>query len=181
MDVISHALWAGAAAQVARRRWRVTRRTVAWTVALGVLPDLVMLVPVVSWSLFQPDALRLIYDFVRAIPGREPYLPPLVVTLSHHAHCILHSAPISIAVTAVAWWLKPRLLFPLMGWWLHIVIDIPTHSSGYYAVPFLYPFTYRGVDGIAWTTPWVLIANYAVLAFIYWRLAVNRGRRGMPA
>ena len=54
-----------------------------------------------------------------------------------------------------------------MGWWLHIAIDIPTHSAKYYAVPILYPFTNRGFDGLAWTTPWFLALNYLALAAVW--------------
>jgi hypothetical protein len=54
-------------------------------------------------------------------------------------------------------------LVPLLGWWSHIVIDVFTHSADYYASPVLYPLTERGFDGIAWITPWFMVANYLVL------------------
>ena len=34
-----------------------------------------------------------------------------------------------------------------------IVIDVFWHSPDYYAVPVLYPFSYRSFDGIAWIPP----------------------------
>jgi len=33
-------------------------------------------------------------------------------------------------------------------------------------VPVLYPFTERGFDGIAWTTPWFMALNYVALAVV---------------
>ena len=76
----------------------------------------------------------------------------------------MHSLIIVAAVSALAWWLWPMLLYPLLGWWLHIATDIPTHSADYYAVPVLYPITYRGFDGIAWNTPGFVALNYLALA-----------------
>jgi hypothetical protein len=94
-----------------------------------------------------------------AIPGQEPGLPPLVQLWSHNLHCVMHSAPIA-ALAPLAWGVPgASFWFPLLGWWSHIVIDVFTHSADYYAVPVLYPFTERGFDGIAWTTPWFMVAQ----------------------
>jgi len=179
VDIISHGLWAGAAGEWLRRRSNRTEKTVAWTVAFGVAPDLVWVVPVTAWSLFQPDPWRIVSEYIMATPGNEPQLPAMVNAVTHHAHCFMHSAIIALVATALARWLKPALLIPLTGWWLHIAIDVPTHSSDYYAVPFLYPITYEGVDGVAWTTPWLLVLNYAVLGLIYWLLIRSRKVRAI--
>jgi hypothetical protein len=57
----------------------------------------------------------------------------------------------------------------LLGWWSHIVIDVFTHSAGYYPSPVLYPFTQRGIDGIAWNTPWFMVLNdLALMATGLW-------------
>jgi len=167
MDILSHALWAGAAGQSLRRRHGSDRRVLAATVAMGAVPDLMMLVPVVAWSAFQPEPLGLLLRYVTATPGSEPLLPPVVAALSHHLHCIMHSAIIAAVIGLIAWWKRPALMLPMVGWWLHIALDIPTHSSDYYAVPFLYPLTYWGVNGIPWTTPWLLALNYLAIAGVY--------------
>jgi hypothetical protein len=93
-------------------------------------------------------------------------LPPAVYFVSHHLHCIMHSAPIAAAVTLLLWAVMRRLWIPLLGWWLHIVIDVFTHSAAYYPAPVLYPFTERGFDGLAWNTPWALALNYAALGAV---------------
>ena len=75
--------------------------------------------------------------------------------------------------------MQRSLWFPLLGWWSHIVIDVFTHSADYYAVPVLYPFTERGFDGIAWTTPWLMVANYLALAAVgAWLLTSRRPADG---
>jgi hypothetical protein len=60
----------------------------------------------------------------------------------------------------------------MLGWLLHILIDIVTHSLSYYATPFLWPLSDFCVDGIAWWTPWFWMVTYAALALVYtvlWR------------
>lgn len=145
---------------------------VAATVVLAVAPDILPVVPVVAWSFSEPAPLRFLYEHVAALPGAEPRMPALAYQISHHLHCAAHSIVVAGVATAVLWRLRPRLVLPLMGWWLHIALDIPTHSNDYYAVPFLYPITYWGMNGIAWTTPWLLAVNYGALAAAYvwlWR------------
>jgi len=55
------------------------------------------------------------------------------------------------------------------------VVDVFTHSADYYAVPVLYRFTERGLDGIAWNTPWFMALNYVVLGLTgLWLLLTRR-------
>jgi len=174
VDVIAHGLWAGAAGSWLARRHHAPRGALAWTVALGVAPDLLQLVPVLAWSATQAAPVSVLYAHVAAAPGSEPAMPAIVEAFSHHAHCFLHSAIVAGIVTAMLWRWWPGWLIPMSGWWLHIAIDVPTHSDDYYPVPFLYPLTYWGFDGVAWTRPWVLALNYIALALVYAALARSR-------
>lgn len=55
----------------------------------------------------------------------------------------------------------------LGGWLLHILIDIPTHSSAFYSTPFLWPISNFRISGIAWSTPWFLALDYLVIIIVY--------------
>ena len=102
----------------------------------------------------------------------------MVQLWSHNLHCVMHSAPIAAVVTGAVWVVRRVFLIPLLGWWLHIVIDVFTHSADYYAVPVLYPFTERGFDGIAWITPCFMALNYAALVSVgIWLALSHRGPR----
>ena len=163
MDVLSHALWGAAAAEALRRRTGQSRNLVWAAAALAVAPDFVSIAPVLGWAIFHGDGLSLVSAYVTAHPGAEPALPSLTSALAHHMHCIAHSAVVAGFATLAVWWLGRGMLIALAGWWAHIAVDIPTHSNDYYAVPFLYPFTYWGFDGVAWTQPWVLVVNTLLL------------------
>lgn len=76
------------------------------------------------------------------------------------------------------WWLVP---WEMLGWLLHILSDIPTHSYRFYPTPFLWPLSSFKFDGFSWGTPWFLIANFTALIIVYvllfWRHARRRKRR----
>jgi hypothetical protein len=179
MDILAHTLWAGAGAVLIHRRRRLSRSTVAATLGLAALPDLLQLLPLASWWLLGDGSFAALKAHATALPGQEPALPPWVDFWSHHLHCVMHSAPIALAVSLAAWVARRACWVPLLGWWSHIAIDVFTHAADFYAVPVLYPFTDWGFDGIAWTTPWFMVLNYTALAVLgVWLLATGRRRDG---
>ena len=62
----------------------------------------------------------------------------------------------------------------MLGWLLHIVIDIPTHSLRYYATRFLWPVSDYRIDGIAWWTPWLWVTTYGALGVVFFLLWKSR-------
>lgn len=176
MDIVAHGLWVAAGAVWLRRKGRVTTRAVWGAIALGVLPDVIQTVPVAAWAVSAGETGSL-FAYIVAEPGSEPPMPAMVASIAHHLHCVMHSVIVAGAVTAVAWSALRRFPLVLLGWWAHIALDVPTHSNAYYAVPIFYPVTYRGLDGIPWTTPWLLAANYVLLAIAYVWLYRTRGSR----
>ena len=178
MDILAHTLWAGlGTAWLARRRRDITRRTVATTIALAALPDVIQMLPVLAWWAVGGGTWAAVQAFAIAMPGQEPVMPVWVTAWSHTIHCIAHSAVIAAGVTLLLWAWRRALWLPLLGWWSHIVIDVFTHSADYYASPVLYPFTERGFDGIAWITPWFMALNYLALATAGIALLVSARRR----
>ena len=175
MDVLAHALWAGAGVLLARRRWTVTPRTAAATVALAVAPDIPHLLPILGWSVFGAGNAATVKGYAIAVPGQEPALPPEVEWLSHNLHCVTHSAIVAAVTTLLLWiWLQ-SLWVPLLGWWSHVVIDVFTHSVDYYPSPVFWPITRQGVNGVAWNTPLFMALNYLALAATYlWLLRSSR-------
>ena len=172
MDILAHALWVGAGASLARRRWTVPTRTLIATVVLAALPDVFHLLPIAGWWIFGDGSVQALWAYAVAVPGQEPALPAMVELWSHHLHCVAHSAILAGAMTLVFWAIRRSLWIPLLGWWSHIIIDVFTHSADYYPSPVLYPITERGFDGVAWNTPWFMVVNYTALAatvFWLWR------------
>lgn len=164
MDIIAHGLWAGIGVAAVRRHHPVSRRTATAVVALAVLPDVVQLLPLLGRLVMDADGAEVLTAYVIALPGMEPTLPPAIALLTHHLHCVMHSAVVAATTTALSLLLCRQFWWPLLGWWSHIIIDVFTHSAEFYPVPVLYPFSERGFDGLAWNTPWFMVLNYLAIA-----------------
>lgn len=176
MDVVAHTLWTGVAVVALHPRARITVPAIAAALSMAALPDVVQLLPIALWWLLGSGTWAALVAYAVAVPGQEPSVPSVVQLASHHLHCVMHSVPIVAFVSLCLWSTMRRVWAPLAAWWLHIVIDLFTHSSEYYAVPVLYPFTDRGFDGVAWNTPWFMALNYLALGASGIWLAVRRAR-----
>ena len=144
--------------------------------AFGLMPDVVALVPVSIWAAGSESLMGAIRAYVFAQPGTEPAMPPWALLLEHNIHCSAHSLLVLGLVSLFSLWKRRWLLVPLGGWWLHLALDVPTHSREYYAVTIFYPLSEWSFDGIAWTTPEVLAGNYLALAITYGCLFATRSR-----
>ena len=180
MDIVAHALWAGIGVTLAGQRWPIARRTAVATVAMAMMPDLAQLLPLLGLMIFANGGFAALTSYATALPNFDPALPPAVALVTHHLHCTLHSAVVAMTVTLFAWAATGSLWIPLLGWWSHIAIDVFTHSAGFYPVSVFYPFTEWGFDGLAWNTPWFLLANYvAIGAALLFLVRMQRLRRAV--
>ncbi len=167
MDIVAHGLWATLLCRWRGRERPMRRTTDAWTVGLAVAPDLVQLTPIVIGAMVLPEGWTALQAYFHALPHYLPVLPPLAEALMHHLHCTMHSALVTTVVTLLVWWRLQRLWWPLLGWWMHIVIDVFTHSADFYPSPVLYPITQQGFDGWAWNNPWLLMVNYIFILLLW--------------
>jgi len=175
MDILAHGLWAWVGGEALHRRGRITRSQQVSGIAFALAPDLIQMIPIfVGLFIGQVTWAQLVH-YAFAHPGQEPVLQEWISESAHHLHCAMHSLVILGVVTLIARLVWPALLYPLLGWWLHVATDIPTHSADYYAVPVFYPFTYRGFDGVAWNSPGFMVLNY--LALVVAGFFVLRQRR----
>jgi hypothetical protein len=181
VDIVAHLLWAGVGSAAAARHPAINRGTVVATVLMAGMPDLLQFLPLLAWIVFGHGSMAALAGYATALPGQAPALPPLVGLVSHHLHCAAHSAVVAAGASVFVVLATRSLWFPLLGWWSHIVIDVFTHSAAFYPAPVLYPFTYRGFDGIAWNEPWFMALNYLALlgcaAWLSRACAASSGKR----
>ncbi|MFB3776691.1 MAG: hypothetical protein ACE141_03740 [Bryobacteraceae bacterium] len=180
MDIFAHGAWAGAAGIAAERKLR-RRVLVPLAMLWGGFPDLFAFTPVfvlVAWMRF--------IDGV-AVPGRFFIFSPAVRDampaflrpdeLYHYSHSLVVFALVFGAV----WLLRRRPALVMLGWPLHILMDIPTHRAGRYGTPFLWPISSYVFDGISWGQRWFMILNWsligaAYLALLAWYLISRHSR-----
>ncbi|MGC9971342.1 MAG: hypothetical protein ABSE56_12215 [Bryobacteraceae bacterium] len=184
MDIFAHGLWAAAAARGVNRK-APRRLRVPWVAFFGVFPDLFAFSVPVMLMLW----LRLTGG-VGALPGPR-HMP--FRDLAWQLYRISHSLIIFAAVFGIVWLLARRPVLELLGWPLHILIDIPTHSLRFFATPFLWPLSDYRFNGISWANRWFMLSNYTALVIVYillWRtsrrsveprdVARPSGGAGMP-
>lgn len=174
MDIVAHALWTGTGMIWLGRLRPVSTHTLVLTVTLGVLPDLIHLLPLLAWWISGGGSFEALKLYALATPATEPSLPPLVHLLSHHLHCTFHSAIVSAAVGLLIGFFSRSFWLPLLGWYGHVLIDVFTHSNDFYPSPVFYPVTMSGFDGIAWNAPWFIALNYLALAITATALLIRR-------
>lgn len=75
------------------------------------------------------------------------------------------------------WLLFRRPVGEVSAWGLHILFDIPFHTSQFFPTPFLWPLSGLQVGGISWAEPVVFFPNVVLLAGLYLWYFVIRPRR----
>jgi membrane-bound metal-dependent hydrolase YbcI (DUF457 family) len=154
MDVVAHGLWGGALFYSQGRK-----KFIAGAV-IGMAPDLL------SFGVFHvihPGWIgRRLAGEISGPPALS-ILPPYVF----HAYNVTHSLVVWAVAFFLLWFLIKKPPWLLAAWLLHILCDIPTHATSYFPTPFLWPFRTPFVNGIPWSTPWFMAANYSAIFAVY--------------
>ncbi len=153
MDIIAHGLWGGVA--VGRQK-----KTDYWlAVFFGLAPDLFSfgILTVLVWL-----GLAAQIDWSQGVPPMSAI--PVYV---HWLYNLTHSLVVVGVVIFVLYLSIKKIFLPLLAWPLHIIFDIFTHGLDFFPTPFLWPFSTPYFAGIAWSTPWVFMANWTLLLTVY--------------
>ncbi len=164
MDIISHGLYGGIAFG------RKSKISYAKAFFFGVMPDLF------SFGIFVGIN---VLTFTSG-PSYEngPPDPSAIPTYVHAFYNITHSFVMAALVIGGVWFLLKKPMVELFAWPLHILVDIPTHSTAFFATPFLWPLSDFKVDGVSWAHPYIFYSNLAFLAILYvvWFVRRRMGR-----
>lgn len=171
MDILAHGLWATAAAESANAKLTRPLR-LRWVALWGVFPDL--------FAFGSQFAVRTWYRYWSDVPiPRHSHAPLMGDDLpfflrSVELYRFSHSLLIFAAVFALVWIIRRRPAWVLLAWGLHILMDIPTHTSRFYATPFLWPLSSYRFSGVSWGRRWFMILNYSALSVVYLWLLLRR-------
>ncbi len=168
MDIFAHGLWAGAAYKAINKKTKKTLNT-KLAVFWGIFPDLFSFTLVFAWLFGNLIVSHFIFS---DLPQHEKIgltqqdaLP--ILRLTSMLYNISHSAIVFLVIFGVIFLVLRRLVWELGGWFLHILIDIPTHSYQFYPTPFLWPLSKWKFNGFSWGTLWFLIPNYTAIIVVY--------------
>jgi membrane-bound metal-dependent hydrolase YbcI (DUF457 family) len=78
-----------------------------------------------------------------------------------------HSFLTAFIVIAIVAKFKKELVWPMLAWPFHIVLDFPFHTKEFFPVKIFWPLSDVHFDGIAWSSPEVIIPNCAGIILLY--------------
>jgi hypothetical protein len=174
MDILAHTLWANAGARGANKlrekKGKPKLMSPAWTGFWGVFPDLFAFTIPFILVIF-----RVITGELSLSSFGEHHVPVAGFDLAAYLYQWSHSLVIWAAVFIIVWIISKRPRWELLGWALHILIDIPSHVIDFYPTPFLFPISeYRFPYGIQWSNMWYMIINYAALVGVWIWIIVKK-------
>ncbi len=203
MDTLSHGLWAVAVAKGVKLK-STKKIKLGWMALWGIFPDIFSFIPVIVWILWLMFYKGV--DF-SDIPRPETMPPEVrnaffVFRLTDVLYHISHSFIIFFALFFLTWiicWYKFTRkqkseintlenahhqkshytpYWEMTGWFIHIITDIPTHSSIFYPTLFLCPLSDWCFNGTSWGNMQFIITNYASLLIVFILLRFVKKAKG---
>lgn len=168
MDVFSHGLWSAAIYKGANIKAKQRMKT-RLAVFFGVFPDVFSFVLLFIWMFWGLIFGGLNFSDFPAPNMTEPARPDtlLIFKITNALYSFSHSLTMFFVVFSAAFLILKRITWEMFAWFLHILIDIPTHSYKFYPTPFLWPVSDFKFDGFSWSEPWFMILNYSALVIVF--------------
>jgi hypothetical protein len=171
MDIFAHGLWAGAGAKALNKR-KNARKVNIWAMVLwGMFPDLFAFTIPFIWLLggfvfggFHLSQFSAYHPHV-AEPTNASFFWPLQI--SNSLYNISHSLIIFSIVFLGVWAYFKQARLELLGWLLHILMDVPTHTYAFFPTPIFWPLFGWKFNGISWAVPWFMVLNYSLILLVY--------------
>ncbi len=136
-----------------------------WLFFWGMFPDLFAFTLIFVVSIVQ-KIFGLSVSLGRpSITTIEPWTPGFdsLSNFTQLLYQLSHSLVVFLLVIATYYIWKKRLPWVLLGWPLHILADVPTHSHAFYATPVFWPLTHWKFDGISWGAGYFTLYNYLAI------------------
>jgi hypothetical protein len=161
MDVLAHGLWSHIMYRVIPET-RNDKKTRWWGILFGILPDFASFTPIFLVFFYQ-----LFTGSARWSDNRPDFENLPLANLTGELYSYTHSFTVFFLVFGLVWLIKEKFPWALIGWALHISIDIFSHSREFYPTPFLFPLSDMTVNGIPWSHPVFMVINYGLLFIFY--------------
>jgi len=161
MDIFSHGLWGGISFG------RKNKKDFWLAFFIGMMPDLL------SFGIL---TLAIIFGWsVRPDWGGHP-MDATIPSYVHFLYNITHSLVVFILIFLAVYIFKKGPFWPMLAWGLHILMDIPTHTTEFFATPFLWPLSSVRVNGISWGHPIIMVPDIILLCILYvWFFGFKKG------
>ncbi|MEK6955625.1 MAG: hypothetical protein AABW52_03115 [Nanoarchaeota archaeon] len=157
MDIFAHALWTYALFRIFNKKKYAISGAI-----FGVLPDLVAFIPFFFYMLINNIHFQ-----------RDASIFPHYTLIAYN---ITHSFIIFLVSFIVVYLILRKIALPMLGWGLHILIDIPSHTADFFPTPFLWPISNLTISGISWADKYFMIFNYSLIILVYSYISLIKER-----
>ncbi len=176
MDILAHTLWTNAGARgvnkLRAKKGKPKLMHVGWAAFWGVFPDFFAFTIPFILVIF-----KIITGQISSLSFGQHHMTVSGFDLAAYLYQYSHSLVVWATVFLVVWIISRRPRWELLGWALHILIDIPSHDIEFYATPFLFPVSaYRFPYGVAWSNKWYMIINYSALVSVWGTILFKKFR-----
>lgn len=165
MDFISHGLYGGVAFG------RENRKMFWWAFFFGMMPDILV---------FGPFFVQRIVSALFGRGGGSFFGRPEMMSIPQYVYegyNITHSLIVFLLVFGLLWLVFRRPVYVVLGWPLHILTDLFTHSTEFFPTPIFWPLSNFHINGIPWSHPIIFIPNVILLIILYTYFFVIRPRQ----
>ena len=163
MDTLSHALWGSGLFGYRRYRWVA--------ILFGVMPDLLSFGVLFFIRIINGELNYSGLPTLESLVQLEPF-PQWIFAMDN----ITHSFITAFFFVSIIYYVKRELVWPMLAWPFHIVLDFAFHTKELFPVKLFWPLTDFYIDGISWSHPAVWFSNAAgiIILFIYrWKAKQN--------
>ncbi len=148
MDILAHGVYSVALNKTIIVK-KKTRKEILESFFWGVMPDLFAFGPSFVIALFRGSNNH------HALLGQ--------FDSAARVYPFTHSLVVFGFVFLIAFLVTKKWHIPMLGWGLHVLLDIPFHTPAFYPTPFLFPIsTYVFPYGIEWGIPWVWVSLWLI-------------------
>lgn len=183
MDIFAHSVWTAMAAKKYNDKSGKAippRRAISigWSAFWGVFPDLVAFgTPflVLAYAILVRDVpfpgFSHLCPCVLDAPGGYSWISKFIPL----AYQVSHSFVTFGVAFLVTWAVRKRAPIAMLGWALHIFIDIFSHAQTFFPTPFLWPISnWKFLHGVSWASPWFMIINYGAMLIAFYFVFLRR-------
>lgn len=169
MDIIAHSLWTAAVAKAANKK--KSKPLNVWLAAFwGIFPDLfAFAIPFTFMLLAVFHGQAHLTDFGPHLVAKD--IPKTIthwIDVAEGLYNISHSLIVFLLFFAFGSGLLKRPFYEMLGWLLHILIDIPTHKIDLFPTPVFWPLSnWHFTHGVSWGTWHFQLINYSLMAVVF--------------
>ena len=154
MDTLSHALW-GNGLFGYKRHWKLA-------IFFGAFPDLISFGALFIVKLFNNSLKYVGPPTLESLQQLEPF-PEWLFFMDNFSHSFVTA----FLIISIVSFYKKEFVWPMLAWPFHIVLDIPFHTKEFFPIQFLWPVSDIIFDGISWSSPYIVLPNFAGIIFLY--------------